>query len=477
MTAQAAHLPDGRLHLQHGPIDCLCRAWGAPDQIARAYANATETFPDILPTLCTELPILRAPLPSLPPREDIARAMHAACVPFADRFITPMAAVAGAVADHLLAAMLRGTTLARAYVNDGGDIAFHLTAGQTLRCGLVADLAAPALDAVVSLAADQPARGIATSGRACKGQGGRSFSFGIADAVTVLATTAARRRRGQRHRQRRRPARPSRHHPPPRPRHRPGQRPGRARHHLAGRRADRGRGGCGAGRRPRRGGRSAPRRADRGRRPHTRRTHALGLRTHSGRNLAMIRKLLTVIEETHQEGTEDIKPPTRKAAAIAVIANPFAGRPVEDLAELIEIGAMLGALLGERAVRALGIEPHQAQSYGKAAIVGENGELEHAAAILHPKLGAPLRTAVEKGAALVPSAKKRGGMGATIDVPLGHKDAAFVRSHFDAMEIRVPDAPRAGEIVVAVVVTDSGRPRPRIGGLTVDQIEGKDGLR
>jgi hypothetical protein len=191
----------------------------------------------------------------------------------------------------------------------------------------------------------------------------------------------------------------------------------------------------------------------------------------------MIRKLLTVIEETHQEGTEDIKPPTRKAAAIAVIANPFAGRPVEDLAELIEIGAMLGALLGERAVRALGIEPHQAQSYGKAAIVGENGELEHAAAILHPKLGAPLRTAVEKGAALVPSAKKRGGMGATIDVPLGHKDAAFVRSHFDAMEIRVPDAPRAGEIVVAVVVTDSGRPRPRIGGLTVDQIEGKDGLR
>jgi hypothetical protein len=191
----------------------------------------------------------------------------------------------------------------------------------------------------------------------------------------------------------------------------------------------------------------------------------------------MIRKLLTVIEETHQEGTEDIKPPTRKAAAIAVIANPFAGRPVEDLAELIEIGAMLGALLGERAVRALGIEPHQAHSYGKAAIVGENGELEHAAAILHPKLGAPLRAAVEKGAALVPSSKKRGGMGAAIDVPLGHKDAAFVRSHFDAMEIRVPDAPRAGEIVVAVVVTDSGRPRPRIGGLTADQIEGKDGLR
>jgi hypothetical protein len=191
----------------------------------------------------------------------------------------------------------------------------------------------------------------------------------------------------------------------------------------------------------------------------------------------MIRKLLTIVEETHQEADQEIRPPTRKAAAIAVIANPFAGRDVEDLAELIEIGAMLGGLLGERAVRALGIEPHQAQSYGKASIVGENGELEHAAAILHPKLGAPLRVAVEKGAALVPSAKKRGGMGTAIDVPLGHKDAAYVRSHFDAMEIRVPDAPRANEIVVAVVVTDTGRPRARIGGLTVDAIEGKDGLR
>jgi hypothetical protein len=191
----------------------------------------------------------------------------------------------------------------------------------------------------------------------------------------------------------------------------------------------------------------------------------------------MIRKLLTVIEETHREAGQEIKPPTRKAAAIAVIDNPYAGRYVEDLSELIAIGEMLGGLLGERAVRALGIQPGQAHSYGKAAIVGEDGELEHAAAILHPKLGATLRTAVEKGAALVPSAKKRGGIGAAIDVPLGHKDAAFVRSHFDAMEVRVPDAPRRDEIVVAVVVTDSGRPLPRIGGLQVHEIVGKDGLR
>ncbi len=191
----------------------------------------------------------------------------------------------------------------------------------------------------------------------------------------------------------------------------------------------------------------------------------------------MIRKLLTIVEETHREAGEPISPPTRKAAAVAVIENPYAGRHAPNLDELIALGEMLGGLLGERAVKALGIQPADAESYGKAAIVGEDGELEHAAAILHPKLGAPLRAAVEKGAALVPSSKKRGGMGAAIDVPLGHKDAAFVRSHFDAMEVRVPDAPRADEIVVAVVVTDSGRPLPRIGGLKVDEIVGRDGLR
>ena len=141
------------------------------------------------------------------------------------------------------------------------------------------------------------------------------------------------------------------------------------------------------------------------------------------------------------------------------------------------VHARVGGLLGQKCVEALGIAPGQAQSYGKAAIVGEAGELEHAAAILHPKLGAPLRLAVEKGAALVPSSKKRGGLGTAIDVPLGHKDAAFVRSHFDAMEARVSDAPRANEIVVAVVVTDSGRPLPRVGGLQVHEVKGEDGLR
>src|SRR5258706_4388610 len=125
------------------------------------------------------------------------------------------------------------------------------------------------------------------------------------------------------------------------------------------------------------------------------------------------------------------------------------------------IGEEVGSLLGERAASPLGISPGQVEGYGKAAIVGEKGEWEHAAAILHPRLGKPLRVAVEKGAALVPSAKKMGGLGAAVDVPLGHKDAAFVRSHFDAIEIRIPDAPRADEIVVAVALTDSGRPLAR----------------
>lgn len=192
---------------------------------------------------------------------------------------------------------------------------------------------------------------------------------------------------------------------------------------------------------------------------------------------AQIRKLVVQVDETRREMGRDVNPPTRRALAIAVIANPYAGRYAESLDELIAIGEELGGLLGARCVQALGIAPAAAHSYGKAAIVGEAGELEHAAAILHPKLGAPLRVAVDKGAALVPSAKKLGGVGTAIDVPLGHKDAAFVRSHFDAIEARVSDAPRADEIVVAVAVTDSGRPLPRIGGLQVSEIQGQDGLR
>ncbi|HXP23314.1 MAG TPA: amino acid synthesis family protein [Candidatus Sulfotelmatobacter sp.] len=190
-----------------------------------------------------------------------------------------------------------------------------------------------------------------------------------------------------------------------------------------------------------------------------------------------IRKIVTFFEETRSEMGKPVNPPTRRAAAAAVIENPCAGKYVEDLSELMEMGEELGSLLTERAVAALGIPGPSAESYGKAAAVGENGELEHAAAILHPKLGTPVRKVLGKGAALIPSSKKRGGPGVSLDIPLGHKDAAFVRSHFDGMEIRVNDAPRANEILVAIAVTDSGRPLPRVGGLTKNQIKGEDGLR
>jgi hypothetical protein len=190
-----------------------------------------------------------------------------------------------------------------------------------------------------------------------------------------------------------------------------------------------------------------------------------------------IRKVVKIVEETRVEMGKSVNPPTRRAAAVAVIKNPFAGKYEENLDELIAIGEELGGLLGKMAVEALGIRPEQAESYGKAAIVGPMGELEHAAAIMHPKLGGPFREAVGGGKALIPSAKKMGGPGTEIDVPVHYKDAAFVRSHFDAMPVRVQDAPRGDEIVVALVVTDSGRPLPRIGGLKKEEAKKEDGLR
>ena len=187
-----------------------------------------------------------------------------------------------------------------------------------------------------------------------------------------------------------------------------------------------------------------------------------------------IRKLVTVVEEILSDGGRPARRPLKKVAALAVLENPFAGRYVDDLAQLVDAGEELGALLSKRATEALGAP---AESFGKAAIVGELGELEHAAALLHPKLGAPLRAAIGGGKAIIPSAKKLGGPGTTIDVPLHFKDAVFVRSHYDAMEVRLPDAPRAGEIVLAIALTDGGRPHARLGGLTKEEARKEDGLR
>lgn len=190
-----------------------------------------------------------------------------------------------------------------------------------------------------------------------------------------------------------------------------------------------------------------------------------------------IRKMVTVVEETIREMDREVVPPTRKAAAMAVLANPFSGRYVKDLTELMDMGAELGSMLGKKCLDALGIGPEKAESYAKACIVGTDGELEHAAAILHPKLGKPFRDALGRGLALIPSVKKRGSAGCTVDVPINHKDAAFVRSHFDGMTVSVEDAPRRDELMVVLVVTDSGRPLPRVGGLTKENAKFEDGLR
>lgn len=177
-----------RLHLQHGPIDLIVEAFGPAAERQRAYEQAVARFQDILSTLVSELHDLRRPLGEVYPllRGPVARRMAAACWPYRDVFITPMAAVAGSVADEILQAMRHGTALTRAYVNNGGDIAFHLAPGESLRAAVVCNPDLPHLDAVATLSSEHPSRGIATSGWR-----GRSFSRGIADAVTILATNAA----------------------------------------------------------------------------------------------------------------------------------------------------------------------------------------------------------------------------------------------------------------------------------------------
>ncbi len=186
---QIALLPDGRrLHMQHGPIDLIIEAFGPADEVRAAYRQAAACFDGLLATLVDELDLLRTPIAEITadPQGPVAKRMAAACRPHADVFVTPMAAVAGAVADEVLAALIDGRALARAYVNDGGDIALHLTPGERFDAGLVGDLARPAIDGVATIDAALPVRGIATSGHA-----GRSLSLGIAEAVTVLARDAA----------------------------------------------------------------------------------------------------------------------------------------------------------------------------------------------------------------------------------------------------------------------------------------------
>jgi ApbE superfamily uncharacterized protein (UPF0280 family) len=187
---QIAYLADGRrLHLQDGPIDLIVEARGGEANVPAAHDAAARRFDGLLDELCKELPLLRqaADPAHCPLQGNVARRMHQAVAPFAaDCFITPMAAVAGAVAEEILGAMVRGARLDRAYVNNGGDIALHLAAGEHFTVGLAERPDAAGLMRTMVIIADDPVRGVATSGWR-----GRSFSLGIADAVTVLARTAS----------------------------------------------------------------------------------------------------------------------------------------------------------------------------------------------------------------------------------------------------------------------------------------------
>lgn len=189
-----------------------------------------------------------------------------------------------------------------------------------------------------------------------------------------------------------------------------------------------------------------------------------------------VRKIVTIVEEIHHEGGPPAAEPLRRAATMAVIANPFAGRYEADIVPMMEALKPLGLQMAEKVLAALGGDARVVQSYGKGAIVGAAGELEHGA-LWHVPGGYAMRELLGGAKAIVPSSKKVGGMGARLDVPIGHIDAVYVRSHFDAMEVGVPDAPRANEIVYALVMTTGGRIHERVGGLKHSEIKGEDGLR
>ncbi|WP_417516969.1 amino acid synthesis family protein [Minwuia sp.] len=173
-----------------------------------------------------------------------------------------------------------------------------------------------------------------------------------------------------------------------------------------------------------------------------------------------IRKTLILTERVLAEGGMVAAAPVTRVAGIAIIANPFAGEPVEDLSSLFDLGHDLAGHLMTMMLPAL---PGPAVSYGKAALVGVHGDIEHGHAMLHPKLGRAMREPIGGGEALIPSSAKVGAAGATLDVPLGHKDDAWSRDHFDAMPVCVPDSPRPDEIMLVIVIADGGRPAPRTG--------------
>lgn len=189
-----------------------------------------------------------------------------------------------------------------------------------------------------------------------------------------------------------------------------------------------------------------------------------------------IRKIATAVEEIFHEGGPAATSPLRRAAIIAVIRNPFAGRYVEDIQPFMDDLKPLGLLMAKRLLQTLGGDPKSVEGYGKGIIVGANGELEHGA-LWHSPGGYAMREVLGDTRAIVPSAKKVGGVGSRLDVPVTHVNASYVRSHFDSMEVGLNDSPRADEMAVVLVMTTGPRVHARAGGLLAKDIKGEDGLK
>lgn len=189
-----------------------------------------------------------------------------------------------------------------------------------------------------------------------------------------------------------------------------------------------------------------------------------------------VRKFVTQVEEIWHDGGPPVAEPAKRGAIAAVVANPYAGRYVEDIAGFMEDLKPLGLDMAKRLLAALGGDTARIEGYGKGAIVGAGGELEHGA-LWHVPGGYAMRELLGGAKAIVPSAKKVGGLGTRIDIPITHKDASYVRSHFDAIEIGINDAPRAGEIVLVLTMSCGSRVHARVGGLAASEIKGEDGLR
>ncbi|NTH15205.1 amino acid synthesis family protein [Agrobacterium rhizogenes] len=189
-----------------------------------------------------------------------------------------------------------------------------------------------------------------------------------------------------------------------------------------------------------------------------------------------IRKFLTVIEEIYHEGGKPVAKPLKRGAIVAVIENPFAGSYHEEITGFMKDLEPLGLDMANRLVAALGGDPTVVEGYGKGIVVGQAGELEHGA-LWHAPGGYAMREVLGGAKAIVPSSKKVGGPGTRLDVPVTHINASYVRSHFDSIEVGVPDGPRANEMAVVLVMTTGPRVHARSGGLKAEDIKGEDGLR